>query len=131
MDIFLKAAGAVLVTSVVGLALEKDGRQFRSLLTLGCCAMVLLLGVTFLQPVVSFLRELEALGDLNHALVGVLMKVTGICLTAQIAGLICTGAGEGTLGKVLEIMASAVILWLSIPVFQSLLQLIEEILGGI
>ena len=131
MDVLLKAAGAVLVTSVVGLALGKDGKEFRSLLTLGCCAMVLLLGVTFLQPVIAFLRELESMGNLDSDLVGILMKVTGICLVSQMAGLVCTEAGDGSLAKALEVLAAVVILWMSIPVFQGLLNLIEGILGGI
>lgn len=131
MDVMLKAAGAVLVTSVMGLALGKDGQNFRSLLTLGCCALVLLLGVSFLQPVLSFLRELEEMGNLDRGLVSVLMKVTGICLISRFAGMVCTEAGDGSLAKVLEMLAAIVILWLSIPVFRGLLTLIEGILGGI
>ena len=131
MDVMLKAAGAVLVTSVMGLALVKDGQNFRNLLTLGCCALVLLLGVSFLQPVISFLRELEDMGNLDRELVSVLMKVTGICLVSQFAGLVCTEAGDGSLAKVLEMLAAILILWLSIPVFRGLLTLIDGILGGL
>ena len=131
MDVMLKAAGAVLVTSVMRLALGKDGQNFRNLLTLACCALVLLLGVSFLQPVLSFLRELEEMGNLDRGLVSVLMKVTGICLISRFAGMVCTEAGDGSLAKVLEMLAAIVILWLSIPVFRGLLTLIEGILGGI
>ena len=131
MGIMLRAAGAVLVASVMGLALGKDGKDFKSLLTMGCCALVLLLGVTFLEPVMGFLQELETLGQLDQDLVDILMKVTGICLITQLAGLVCTEAGDGSLAKVLEILAAIVILWLSIPVFQGLLTLIKGILGGI
>lgn len=131
MDVLLKSAGAVLITSVVGLALGKEGKEYRILLTLGCGAMVLILSVTFLQPVISFLRELEAMGNMDSDLVGILMKVTGICLVSQMAGLVCTEAGDSSLAKALEMLAAVVILWLSIPVFQGLLNLIEGILGGI
>lgn len=131
MDAVLKAAGAVLITSLAGLALGKDASQFKSMLTVSCCALVLLLGVSFLQPVMDFLRELEKLGSLNSELVRILMKVTGICITAQFAGMVCTEAGNGSLAKALEILAAIVILWLSIPVFRGLLNLIQGILGGI
>ena len=114
----MKAAGAILITSLAGLALGKDTAQFKNLLTLGCCALVLLLGSSFLQPVMDFLRELEDLGGLNTELV-------------QFAGMVCTEAGNGSLAKALEILAAIVILWLSIPVFRGLLSLIQGILGGI
>ena len=131
MEAVLKAAGAVLITSLAGLALGKDTAQFKNLLTLGCCALVLLLGASFLQPVMDFLRELEDLGGMNPELVRILMKVTGICITAQFAGMVCTEAGNGSLAKALETLSAIVILWLSIPVFRGLLSLIQGILGGI
>lgn len=131
MEAVWKAAGAVLLTSLAGLALSKDAGQFKSLLILGCSALVLLLGVSFLQPVMDFLRELEEMGGWNPELVRVLWKATGICLITQFAGMVCTEAGNGSLAKALEILAAIVILWLSIPVFRGLLSLIQGILGGI
>jgi hypothetical protein len=43
--------------------------------------------------------------------------------------MVCADAGNASLGKVLQILASAVILWLSLPVFTALIELIQKILG--
>lgn len=102
-----------------------------SLLTIAVCAMVMLAAVTFLKPVLDFLRELEELGNLNTDMVQILFKVVGIGLVSEIAAMICADAGYTSMGKALQMLASAVILWLSIPVFQALLELIRQILGGI
>jgi len=131
MGAFFQAAAAVLVASVVGLALHHQGKEFSLLLTIVVCAMVLLLAATFLKPVLSFLQELQALGQLDSELVKILMKITGICLISEIAGLVCTDAGSPSMGKALQILGTALILWLAIPVFQALLELIQTILGGI
>ena len=131
MGTFFQAAAAVLVASVVGLCIARQGKEMTSLLTIAVCAMVMLAGVTFLKPVLDFLRELEELGNLNADMVQILFKVVGIGLVSEIAAMLCADAGYTSMGKALQMLGSAVILWLSIPVFQALLELIRQILGGI
>lgn len=131
MGTFFQAAATVLVASVLGLCIAKQGKEMASMLTIGVCAMVVLAAVTFLKPVLDFLRELETLGNLNGDMVQTLFKVVGIGLVSEIASMICADAGNASMGKALQMLGSAVILWLAIPVFQALIDLIRKILGGI
>lgn len=131
MAIFLQAAGGVLLAAVLGLALQHRGKDFSLLLTIAVCAMVGLMAATFLKPVLAFFRQLEEMGSLDNQLIRILLKAAGIALVSEIAGMICADAGSPSMGKSLQMLGSAVILWLSIPVFQALLELIQEILGGI
>jgi hypothetical protein len=50
-------------------------------------------------------------------------------LIGELAGLICSDAGNAALAKSIQILTTAVILWLSIPLFESLLDLVQAILG--
>lgn len=129
MTHYLQAAGAVLLAVVLCLTLGKQGQDMAALLTIGVCCMVMLLAVTYLRPVMDFLEKLETLGDLNGEMVGVLFKVVGIGILTEVASLICSDAGNSSLGKVLQLLGSAVILWLSIPIFTALIELIQGILG--
>lgn len=61
-------------------------------------------------------------------MLGILLKAVGIGLVSEIAGLVCTDAGNGSLGKTLQMLGSAVILYLSLPIFTAMLELIREIL---
>ena len=61
-------------------------------------------------------------------MLGILLKAVGIGLVSEIAGLVCTDAGNGSLGKTLQLLGSAVILYLSLPIFTAMLELIREIL---
>ena len=67
----------------------------------------------------------------DHELLEVLLKVVGISLVAELASMICTDAGNAALGKVLQMLSTAVILCMSIPLLDKLLELISSILGGI
>ena len=52
-------------------------------------------------------------------------------MITEMAGMICSDAGNGSLGTALQLLASAVILWLSVPVFTALMNLIRQIMGEI
>ena len=123
MSLFWKAAAAVLLAVVLGLSLGKQ-KDIGVLLTMAVCCMVAMIAISYLEPVLDFLRELETLGDM----LGILLKAVGIGLVSEIAGLVCTDAGNGSLGKTLQMLGSAVILYLSLPIFTAMLELIREIL---
>lgn len=129
MDIFLKATGAVLIAAIFVLVLNKTGRDISILITIAVCVMVVASALTYLQPVLSFFRRLVELGELDHELLAVLLKIVGIGMISQVAALICSDAGNQSLGKALQIMTTAVILCVSVPVLEQMLMLIEKILG--
>ena len=90
--------------------------------------MVGFLAAGFLEPVIRFMQRLQKLGSLSNDFLNVLLKIIGICFTAEIAGVICEDSGNGSLGKALQFLASAVILYLSLPLFSKLQDLVEGML---
>ena len=131
MEMFIKAAAGVLVAIVLCVTLAKNGKDISLLLTITVCCMVVTAAVTYLQPVVDFFKRLQSLGNLNAEMLVILLKAAGVGLLAEITSLICADAGNAALGKSLQILASAVVLWISIPLLTSLMDLVEEILGAI
>lgn len=129
MTVFFKAAAAVLLASVLGLAVQR--KEISTVLVIAVCCMVLLLAVSFLDPVMDFLRQLQDMGNLDSGLIPILFKAVGIGVVSEIAGMVCADAGNASMGKAMQILGTAVILWLSIPVFNALLDLIRSVLGGI
>lgn len=128
MDMFLQVTAAVLLAVIIVLVLGKQDKELALLLTIGVCCMVILVSGVYLEPVIRFLRQLREVGHLDSSFLEILLKVVGIGLVAEIASLVCSDAGNGTLGKALQMLASFVILWLSIPLLNSLLELVREIL---
>ena len=131
MDIFLKAAAGVLITSVICLTLAKQGKDISSVLGICVCCMVLGAAMGFLRPVVAFITRLQTLGNLNSETVEILLKCVGIGFVAEMAGLICADAGNASLGKTLQIFASVLILCIALPLLDSLLELVESILSAV
>ena len=69
------------------------------------------------------------MGQLDGDWVTILMKAVGIGLIAEIAALVCSDAGNASLAKAIGILSSAVMLWLSLPLLQGLLELVQNMLG--
>lgn len=129
MDGFWKAIAIVLLAVILGLAVGKQEKDIALLLTMAACCGAAAMMVSYLEPVLGFVWELEALAQLKNGLVGILLKAVGIAFIAELAAMICKDAGNASLGKTLQMLGSAVILSLSIPIFQALLTLIRDILG--
>lgn len=125
----MKAAGAVLVAVVLILALGR--KDMGLLLCMAVCAMVCVTALDYLKPVSELFRTLEDLGTLDADLMAVLLKAVGIGLLTEIAGVICIDSGNASMAKALQLLGTAVVLWLSLPLFTALLELIREILGGL
>ena len=129
MEAFWKAAAIVLMTVILGTALGKTEKDMAVLLTLAACCAVLLAAVPYLSEVVTFLRQLGGSLMTENPFVDILLKITGVSLITELTGLISADAGSGALGKALQFLGNAVILCLSIPLFEAFLALIQEILG--
>lgn len=131
MDQFVLIAAGVLLTALLIVLLNKQGKDMGMLLTVAVCCMVLTAVVTYLEPVMDFVRELEAIGTLDSSMVRILLKTVGISLVAEIAALICADCGNSALGKAVQILAVAAVLWLSLPLLRSLLVMIQKMLGDV
>ena len=131
MEIFWKAAAGVLLTMVLGLTLGRQEKDLAMLLTMGATVMVGAAGLGILRPVLEFLGRLREIGDLPGETMGILAKVLGIGLTTQLTAVLCREGGAGSLGQALEMLGSALILRLSLPLFSGLMDLIGRILGGL
>ena len=131
MDIIFKSSACAIIAVILGLAINRQGKDYAILLTLAVCAMITMLALRYLEPVLDLFDTLREIGGLNNELVQILLKVLGVSLISQISCMICNDAGNSALAKTLQILTAAVILWLSLPLYNGLLELIKEVLEAI
>lgn len=128
MDKFYAATAGILLTVVLVLAIRKQNGEMAMLLGLCGCCMGLLVAAGFLTPILSFVRRLQQTASLDGDMLQILLKITGVAFTAEIACTVCTDAGNAALGKSLQMLSAVVILYLSLPMMEALLELVERIL---
>lgn len=131
MDRFFQSACAVMLAVVLSLVLKKQNGEFGLILSLCVCCLVAAAAIQYLRPVIRFVTRLQELTSINSQMLSILLKVAGVSMTAEIAVMVCQDSGNGAMGKALQFLASAVILYISLPMLEALLELVEEILGRV
>lgn len=131
MELFLKCCGGAILAVILILAVGNMNRDIALVLTIGSCCAVALVAMEYLRPVIGFVLELEQLAGLDPAMVRVLLKAVAIGLLTEIAALVCGDGGSGSLGKTLRILGSGVVLWLSLPLYRMLVELLQRVMGGL
>ena len=126
---FFQAVAAVMLAVILILSIRGQGKDMGLLLSLFVCCSVGCIAMAYLKPVIAFVQQLRSVGNLDSEMLSVLLKVVGTALIGEIAALVCTDAGNAAMGKALQILTVATILWLSLPMFTALLELVETILG--
>ena len=128
MDGFLKTAASAIVTLVLYLTVSKHSKDLSTIIIAISCIMIAVTALHYLQPVISFFTQLRSIGKFDKETITILLRCVGIGILAEIVSLICVDSGNSALGKTLQLSGSIVILWLSLPLFTKLLELVEEIL---
>lgn len=131
MESYWKAVAIILLSVILGLTVGKNEKSLSMLLSLAACCIVIIVAMDYLGPVMDLLWELNSLGQLQHGILGILMKITGITVIAEVTGMICGDAGNESLKKTLNLLTCAVVLYLSVPIFRTWITLIQDILGEI
>ena len=129
MNTFFQAIGISMIAVVLYLFVGKQNKDFAVLVSLGACCAIILLSGNYLDGVLTFISELKEIGNINISFFQVLLKSVGIGIISEIAMLICADSGNGALGKTIQVMSVCTILWISMPLFSALIDLLNQILG--
>ena len=127
----MKAAAGAIIAAILGIILQRQGKEYAFVLVLAVSAMGACLTLSYIKPVISFLNELRAIGNLDSDVLKILFKAVGIGMVAEISSTVCADSGNSSLGKMLQFLSSAVILWLSLPILEKVMDLIVELLEGV
>lgn len=129
MEIFWKAAAVMILTVILSAALGKMEKNFSAVLTVLACCVIMTTAVHYLRSVLDFLWQLERLSEYQNSFPGTLLQLSAVSLMTEITSMIGADTGNQTLGKAMQILGNAVILCLSLPLLESFLSIVQEIMG--
>lgn len=119
-----------MITAVLCLVLSKRDKDMAVVVSLVACCMMIYAALACLDRIVSFFYQLQRLANLDEQMLKILLKSVAVGVIAQIAELVCSDSGNAALGKTLQFLATSVILYLCLPLMNSLLDMIGKVLGG-
>lgn len=128
MTDFWKAAALVILAVILGAAIGKTEKDITVVLTTAVCCMVAGISLNYLSDVITFLWTL------NHSVAGripflePLLKIAGVAMLSELISLISSDAGNASIGKAMQILGNAVMLFLALPFFEAFYSIVQEIL---
>lgn len=129
MEIFEKAIAIIVLTVILGVTLGKTEKDIAVVLSVTACCIIMIIALQYLGEVIAFLWRLSRGSAVQIPPIDIILKITGIAMITEVTGQISTDAGNSSIGKAVEILGNAAILFLSLPLFESFLTIIQEIMG--
>lgn len=127
---FLKIAGIALTAALLSSVLDRRDHALSMAMGLLACAMALYGCVRSFAPAARLMEELSDLSGLGGEYLEPLVKTAGVGIVTQIACAVCSDCGQNALAKLAELCGSAAAVCMTLPLLRSVLELIEQLMGG-
>lgn len=129
METLVRVGVVGVVAAIFAAVLKKNSKELAILLTLAACAMIALLAAELTEPILRFFSKLRGFAGLDSELLSPVLKTIGIGLLAQLCANVCADAGENAVAKLIELCAAVLSIYISLPLLEAVLQMIET-MGG-
>lgn len=129
MEQALQTAAFCVMGALLAVVVKRGSPELALLVTLGAAATGLLFLAGLLEEMTAFLRELSERGGLSQRLLTPLYKTVGIALVVKVGGELCRDAGESALAAVVETAGAVCALLVALPLLQTVLALLMEMVG--
>lgn len=127
MDI-IKIIGIGLISLIIIIILKQYRPDFAIYISILAGAIILLLVMDKLSSIVSLLSSIQNKANMNNQFLVILLKITGIAFLTEYASSICKDAGESAIATKIDLGGKVLIIAISIPIIQALLELIIKIM---
>ena len=128
MNLLIKVVLCGILTLILDLILPADRKDIKAVLGVVACCIMATSVMTYIEPVAALIEQVKSVSKLNSEMIEILWKAVGIGVLTEIAGFVCKDFGNSTLEKMMQLMGSAAILWLTLRLFQEFMNLIEDVL---
>lgn len=130
MKSFLQVTVIGLVTVVFTNLLRKNSKDLSVLLSLAACCVIAVMVAELVRPILSFLEKIRGFSKLDKALTEPVFKTVGIGILTQISANVCADAGESAISKLIELCGGILALYISLPLLESVLDMLQTIGGS-
>lgn len=128
MNEIVRIAAVAITAALCATVIRKQTPEIGIVLVLAGGTVIFALAMTSLESVVSFLDELADTAGLSPAVLAPVFKVAGIAIIAKIAAEVCRDAKEGGLAAFVETAASALALWVTLPLLRTVLATVSGLI---
>lgn len=124
----IKIAGFVLISLLLILLLKDTKREFSFILAAACGIILFIAIADDLYSVARSIYNLSSQVSNINTYISLMMKILGISLIAQFVVDLCRDAGENALASQTEIASKVLILIMTLPLFETVINIVTGLL---
>lgn len=125
----LKIAIAGIVGVLFAVQMRSVRPEYAVYIGMVTCVILFYCGVSRLTIVVDTLNSIQNYVTISDIYVKILLKIIGVTYIAEFSSAICRDAGYQAVAGQIEVFSKLVILAVSMPVLQALLETIDSLIG--
>lgn len=128
MEIITKVIGIGLVALLIIIILKQYRPEFAVYVSLIAGMLVFLLIIDKLEAIINLIDSISNSTFINKNFLKIIIKITGIAFLTEFAVSICNDAKETAIANKIELASKMVVMYMSLPIISSLLEVINKIL---
>ena len=127
MDV-MRIVGIGLIGAILSILLRNSKPEFSMLIPVVVSFTVLACAMPYLIRITEELSRMASSAGINSSYMRIVIKVIGISYLVCITAELCKDAGENVIAAKIELGGKLIILAMAIPIINSLLNLVKEII---
>lgn len=124
----MRIVGIGLIGAILSILLRNSKPEFSMLIPVVVSFTVLACAIPYLIKITEELSRMASSAGINSSYMRIVIKVIGISYLVCITAELCKDAGENAIAAKIELGGKLIILAMAIPIINSLLNLVKEII---
>ncbi len=124
----LKIAALALAAVVIIVLVKNYKPEFGILTAIGCSLLILYFLADSLKYAFSYISDIYGRLEYGNSYFSIIIKVLAIAYITEFTAQLCKDAGESSIASKVELAGKVIIFCVAIPVFVSILNLVEQLL---
>lgn len=124
----IKIIGVALISVIIVIILKQSRPEFAIYASIIAGVIIVTMLITKMTVIISLIQSIATKSNINIQFVQILLKITGIAILTEFAISVCKDAGESAIASKVDIGGKVLIISMSIPIMNALLETVNKIL---
>ena len=124
----IKIIGIGLISLILITIIKQYKPEFAIYISVIAGALILLFSISNISGVINLIKDISSKTNIDSKFLGVIFKITGIAILTEFAVSLCQDFGEKAIASKIDIGGKVIIITMSLPIINALLETITNIL---
>ncbi len=128
MSMLIKIAAVAVAGTVLSLVIKKNSPEMALMLTVSLALIALYLAFDTIREITDFIKSLADAARISPAVLTIVIKTIGVSIVTKLSADVCRDAGQSSVASGIELAGAFAALYISLPLFKTVMSMIESLI---